>query len=126
MALVVKGIAEPMYKIHSATTSSCTGCKMGTMKGGRGPRLHVKEGGAGVGAADGKDPRGAHFLQGQQEHGPAKDGPPAAPEAAGVVGALLMLQLPAGRLKGHASVKDDVVAVGLQAIVGVHPQCLHG
>ena len=86
--------------------------------------LHIKEGCAGVGSADGDHTRGAHFLQGQQEHGPAKNRPPAAPEATGVVRTLLVLQLAAGCLKRHASVKDDVIAVGLQAVVGVHPQGL--
>lgn len=56
-----------------------------------GHHLHVKEGSASVWSADAEHSRGAHFLQCQQEHGSAKDGPSAAPEATGIVCALFML-----------------------------------
>lgn len=86
--------------------------------------LHVKERSPSVGAADAEGVWGAHLLQGKQEHGPAEDGPAAASEAACVLGAFLMLQLGAGCVKGHASVKSDGIAACLEAVVGIHPQSL--
>ncbi|KAA6428087.1 MAG: hypothetical protein FRX49_02748 [Trebouxia sp. A1-2] len=72
--------------------------------------------------ANAEHTRRANLLQCKKEHGFAKDGPPAAPEATGIICSLLVLKLPAGCLKRHASVEDDVVLMGLEAIVWVHPQ----
>lgn len=89
------------------------------------PHLHVKEGCASVGPADAEDVGRAQLLQGQQKHGPPKNGPAAAPEAACILGALLMLQLGTGSLKRHAPVKGDGVTACLKPIVWIHPQSLH-
>ncbi len=61
--------------------------------------LHVKEGCASVWPADAEDTRRANLLQCKKEHSFPKDGPPAAPEATGIICSLLMLKLPAGCLK---------------------------
>ena len=61
--------------------------------------LHVKEGCASVWPADAEHTRRANLLQCQKEHGFAKDGPPAAPEATGIICSLLVLELPTGCLK---------------------------
>ncbi len=61
--------------------------------------LHVKEGCASVWPADAEYTRRANLLQCKKEHSFAKDGPPAAPEATGIICSLLMLKLPTGCLK---------------------------